>query len=146
MHEDELNITDLELAERRIRLLECELKKAEEKLAALEKAAENALPIPPPCFDIGEGDRKSMEALRLWRSSDGKNVIMIRTSAYSDPYDWGMALADIIRYACKSIESHGLTEGGVMMTLDGIMDRLTEGFENELESPTDEAKDLETDA
>ena len=105
------------------------------------------LPIPPPCF----GDYKAQEALRLWRCSDGSNAMMVRVTVYTNPYQWGMVLADAIRYISECAEENGLhyqNENGeaVKATSDEIMERMLEGFNDELEDPTDTPTDWTPDA
>lgn len=102
---------------------------------------------PSPCF----ADADSIEALRVWRTGSGSIVIMTRPTACDSPYQWGIVAADTIRYICKSLVNAGLSyeddDGNIHeVTYEHALDELLNGFESEMEDPTDEPKDWSPDA
>ena len=90
--------------------------------------AEKFLAIPP----AAQRDKASFEVLRVWIAEHGQHV-SIQSGAWDDPFAWGIVLADLARHIALA---HQLQNGGT--DLDVFMERLLEGFQAEIENPTDE--------
>jgi hypothetical protein len=90
--------------------------------------AEKTLTIPP----AAQRDKASFEVLRVWIAEQGQHV-SIQSGAWEDPFAWGIVLADLARHIALA---HQLQNEGA--DLDGFMVRLLEGFQAEIENPTDE--------
>jgi hypothetical protein len=90
--------------------------------------AEKTLTIPP----AAQRDKASFEVLRVWIAEQGQHV-SIQSGAWEDPFAWGIVLADLARHIALA---HQLQKEGA--DLDGFMVRLLEGFQAEIENPTDE--------
>jgi len=89
---------------------------------------EKALGLPP----AAQRDKASFEVLRVWIAEHGQHV-SIQSGAWDDPFAWGIVLADLARHIALA---HQLQKDGT--DLDAFMDRLLEGFQAEIENPTDE--------
>jgi hypothetical protein len=90
--------------------------------------AEKTLTIPP----AAQRDKASFEVLRVWIAEQGQHV-SIQSGAWEDPFAWGIVLADLARHIALA---HQLQNEGA--DRDGFMVRLLEGFQAEIENPTDE--------
>ena len=116
------------------------------QLKALISTKSQELPVPPTCF----GDEEATEALRLWRPKEGGATYMVRVSTWENPYQWGMALADVGRYFGDCAEREGLTredeDGTEEVSAALIIEVLLKGFHDELEDPTDTPRDWKSDA
>ena len=90
---------------------------------------QKSLDIPP----VAQRDKQSFELLRVWIAESGQHV-SLRSGVWDDPAYWGVMLADLARHI---VEAHTLADD----TLDGedFLERLRQGFENEMDSSTDEA-------
>jgi hypothetical protein len=86
------------------------------------------LSVPP----AAQRDRASFEVLRVWIAEQGQHV-SIRSGAWEDPFAWGIVLADLARHVAHA---HELQKDGV--NRDAFLKRLLEGFQAEIENPTDE--------
>lgn len=84
---------------------------------------------PPPA---ASRDKASFELLRVWVAEQGQHV-SLRTGAWEDPFAWGIVLADLARHIVNA-EAMNNAE----LDQDAFLERMLEGFEAEIESPTDE--------
>ena len=90
--------------------------------------SEKVLSIPP----VAQRDKASFEVLRVWIAEQGQHV-SIRSGAWEDPFAWGIVLADLARHIANA---HQLQSAAI--DKDAFLDRLLEGFEAEIDNPTDE--------
>ena len=102
------------------------------------------LPLVAPIY-AAEG---AQEILRLWLTE--KRVLAIhRGGVWDDPFTWGMALADIAQHIARGYEEGGLTcegpDGETAVTKEQAIERIREGFDAELDNPTDEPKEWTPD-
>ncbi len=90
----------------------------------------NELAIPPQA----SRDKASFELLRVWIANGGQHV-SLRPGTWQDPFMWGMFLADLARHIVNA-------EQQVQDSLDpeDFLERMLEGFDSELNAPTDEAE------
>ena len=90
--------------------------------------SEKVLSIP----SAAQRDKASFEVLRVWIAEQSQHV-SIRSGAWEDPFAWGIVLADLARHIALAhkLQSEGTDE-------DAFMARLLEGFQAEIENPTDE--------
>jgi len=77
-------------------------------------------------------DKAAFEVLRVWIAEQGQHV-SIRSGAWEDPFAWGIVLADLARHIANA---HALQSESV--DREAFLARLLEGFEAEIENPTDE--------
>ncbi|RXH58356.1 hypothetical protein GRAN_1666 [Granulicella sibirica] len=77
-------------------------------------------------------DRASFEVLRVWIAEKGQHV-SIQSGAWDDPFAWGIVLADLARHIALA---HQMQDKKV--DTEKFMERLLEGFQAEIEDPTDE--------
>ena len=86
-------------------------------------------------FDFLEG---SFEFARFWSEPEGEQTFIIEPRALgADPFLFGMALVDAIRHgAIAYSRAVGISE-------DQALARIMEGFQAELENPTDEARPID---
>ena len=90
--------------------------------------AVKTLVIPP----AAQRDKASFEVLRVWIAEQGQHV-SIQSGAWDDPFAWGIVLADLARHIANA---HQLQSAAI--DKDAFLDRLLEGFEAEIDNPTDE--------
>ena len=90
--------------------------------------AEKTLAIPP----AAQRDKASFEVLRVWIAKQGQHV-SIQSGAWDDPFAWGIVLADLARHIAlaHTIQNASTDE-------DAFLARLLEGFQAEIDNPTDE--------
>ena len=91
-------------------------------------AADKILSIPP----AAQRDKASFEVMRVWIAEQGQHV-SIQSGAWDDPFAWGIVLADLARHIALA---HQLQNEGTH--IDAFMERLLEGFQAEIDNPTDE--------
>ena len=86
---------------------------------------------PPP---VATRDKASFELLRVWVAEQGQHV-SLRSGTWEDPFAWGIVLADLARHIvnAEALNNKSLDK-------DAFFERMLEGFEAEIESPTDEAE------
>ncbi len=84
---------------------------------------------PPPAAGL---DKASFELLRVWVADQGQHV-SLRSGVWEDPFAWGIVLADLARHI---VNAEALARKD--LDKDAFFARLLEGFEAEIESPTDE--------
>ncbi len=84
---------------------------------------------PPPA---AQRDKAAFEVLRVWIAEQGQHV-SLRSGAWEDPFAWGIVLADLARHITNA---HFMQDGSV--DKDAFLERLLEGFEAEIDNPTDE--------
>ncbi|MDE1154884.1 MAG: DUF5076 domain-containing protein [Acidobacteriaceae bacterium] len=86
---------------------------------------------PPPA---ATRDKASFELLRVWVAEAGQHV-SLRSGTWEDPFAWGIVLADLARHIvnAEAISNPKLDR-------EAFLERILEGFEAEIESPTDEAE------
>jgi hypothetical protein len=91
--------------------------------------ASNKFLDPPPA---ATRDKASFELLRVWVADGGQHV-SLRSGAWEDPFAWGIVLADLARHIVNA-------EALQRKDLDEIafLERMLEGFQAEIDSPTDE--------
>jgi hypothetical protein len=89
---------------------------------------EKNLSIPP----VAQRDKASFEVMRVWIAEQGQHV-SIRSGAWEDPFAWGIVLADLARHIALAHELQG-----ERVDKEAFLQRLLEGFNAEIESPTDE--------
>jgi hypothetical protein len=90
--------------------------------------SEKVLSIPP----AAQRDKASFEVLRVWIAEQGQHV-SIRSGAWEDPFAWGIVLADLARHIslAHKLQNEGTDE-------EAFLARVLEGFQAEIENPTDE--------
>ena len=88
------------------------------------------LEIPP----AAARDKAAFEVLRVWVAEQGQHV-SLRSGAWEDPFAWGIVLADLARHIALA---HKLQPGGKKVDPEAFLQRLLEGFQAEIENPTDE--------
>lgn len=86
---------------------------------------------PPPA---ASRDKASFELLRVWVAEQGQHV-SLRSGTWEDPFAWGIVLADLARHI---VNAEALNNKAV--DKEAFLERMLEGFEAEIESPTDEAE------
>jgi hypothetical protein len=84
---------------------------------------------PPPA---AQRDKAAFEVLRVWIAEQGQHV-SIRSGAWEDPFAWGIVLADLARHIANA---HQMQNEKV--DKEAFLERLLEGFEAEIDNPTDE--------
>jgi hypothetical protein len=84
---------------------------------------------PPPA---AQRDKAGFEVLRVWIAEQGQHV-SIRSGAWEDPFAWGIVLADLARHIANA---HELQNDKI--NKEAFLERLLEGFEAEIDNPTDE--------
>ena len=77
-------------------------------------------------------DKASFEVMRVFIAEQGQHV-SIQSGAWEDPFAWGIVLADLARHIALA---HQMQNPKVDQ--DAFMARLLEGFQAEIENPTDE--------
>jgi hypothetical protein len=90
--------------------------------------SEKVLGIPP----AAKRDKASFEVMRVWIAEQGQHV-SIQSGAWEDPFAWGIVLADLARHIALA---HQLQKEGT--DTDAFLERLLEGFQAEIDNPTDE--------
>jgi len=90
--------------------------------------AEKSLAIPP----AAQRDRASFEVMRVWIAEKGQHV-SIQSGAWEDPFAWGIVLADLARHIAHA---HEMQDKKV--DPEAFLERLLEGFQAEIDDPTDE--------
>ena len=90
--------------------------------------SEKVLAIP----EAAQRDKASFEVMRVWIAEAGQHV-SIRSGAWEDPFAWGIVLADLARHIvnAESLNKKDFDE-------EAFLERLLEGFQAEIDSPTDE--------
>jgi len=80
----------------------------------------------------------SLEFARFWSEPEGEQTFIIEPRALgADPFLFGMAMVDAIRHAAIAYSrAVNISEGQALA-------RIMEGFQAELENPTDEPKPLD---
>ena len=86
---------------------------------------------PPPAI---ARDKAAFELLRVWVAEQGQHV-SLRSGAWEDPFAWGIVLADLARHI---VQAEALARKGTDKEV--FLQRLLEGFQAEIESPTDDAE------
>jgi hypothetical protein len=84
---------------------------------------------PPPAAGR---DKASFELLRVWVAEKGQHV-SLRTGTWEDPFAWGIFLADMARHIVNAESMHRKD-----VDKDAFLERMIQGFNAEIESPTDE--------
>jgi hypothetical protein len=84
---------------------------------------------PPPAAGR---DTAAFELLRVWIAEQGQHV-SLRSGVWEDPFAWGIVLADLARHI---LNAESLTRKDV--DKEAFMRRMIEGFQAEIESPTDD--------
>jgi hypothetical protein len=91
-------------------------------------AADKFLDLPP----AAQRDKAAFEVLRVWIAEQGQHV-SIRSGAWEDPFAWGIVLADLARHIALAHEIQNNSTDK-----EAFLARLLEGFDAEIENPTDE--------
>ena len=84
---------------------------------------------PPPA---AQRDKAGFEVLRVWIAEKGQHV-SLQSGAWEDPFAWGIVLADLARHIANA---HELQDKKI--NKEAFLERLLEGFEAEIDNPTDE--------
>ena len=84
---------------------------------------------PPPA---AQRDKAAFEVLRVWIANQAQHV-SIRSGAWEDPFAWGIVLADLARHVAHA---HQMQNEKVDPNV--FLERLLEGFQAEIDNPTDE--------
>ena len=91
-------------------------------------------------IDVSSFDflNESLEFARFWSEPEGEQTFIIEPRALGpDPFLFGMAIVDAIRHAAIAYsQATNLDE-------DEAFGRIMEGFQAELENPTDQAKPID---
>jgi hypothetical protein len=84
---------------------------------------------PPPA---ATRDKASFELLRVWVAEQGQHV-SLRAGTWEDPFAWGIVLADLARHIvnAEAMQNKELDH-------EAFLERMLEGFQAEIDSPTDE--------
>lgn len=84
---------------------------------------------PPPAAGR---DKAAFELLRVWVADQGQHV-SLRSGTWEDPFAWGIVLADLARHIvnAESMQKKDFDS-------EAFLGRMLEGFQAEIESPTDE--------
>ena len=77
-------------------------------------------------------DKASFEVMRVWIAEQGQHV-SIQSGAWEDPFAWGIVLADLARHIALA---HQMQNPKV--DSERVLERLLEGFQAEIDNPTDE--------
>ena len=91
-------------------------------------ASSKYLDLPP----AASRDNASFEVLRVWIAEKGQHV-SIRSGAWEDPFAWGIVLADLARHIVNAESLHKKD-----LDQTAFLERMLEGFQAEIDSPTDE--------
>jgi hypothetical protein len=91
-------------------------------------ASQKFLDVPP----AAQRDKASFEVMRVWIAEQGQHV-SIQSGAWDDPFAWGIVLADLARHIALA---HQMQNSKVDQ--EAFMERLLEGFQAEIDNPTDE--------
>lgn len=91
-------------------------------------SSQKFLDIPP----AAQRDKASFEVMRVWIAEQGQHV-SIQSGAWDDPFAWGIVLADLARHIALA---HQMQNSKVDQEV--FMERLLEGFQAEIDNPTDE--------
>jgi hypothetical protein len=91
-------------------------------------ASQKFLDIPA----AAQRDKASFEVMRVWIAEQGQHV-SIQSGAWEDPFAWGIVLADLARHIALA---HRMQNSKV--DPEAFMERLLEGFQAEIDNPTDE--------
>ena len=89
-------------------------------------------PLEPP--PAAKRDNASFELLRVWVAEQGQHV-SLRSGVWEDAFAWGIVLADLARHI---VHAESLAQKD--LDRDAFLARLLEGFQAEIESPTDDAE------
>jgi hypothetical protein len=94
-----------------------------------QMSAANKFLDPPPA---ATRDTAAFELLRVWIAEQGQHV-SLRSGVWEDPFAWGIVLADLARHIlnAESLSRKDLDK-------EAFLNRLIEGFQAEIDSPTDE--------
>jgi hypothetical protein len=91
-------------------------------------------------IDVDEYDflQGSFEFARFWSEPEGEQTFIIEPRALgADPFLFGMALVDAIRHGAIAYSR------AVNVSEEQALARIMQGFQAELENPTDKAKPLD---
>lgn len=92
-------------------------------------SATNKFLDPPPAAGR---DTAAFELLRVWIAEQGQHV-SLRSGVWEDPFAWGIVLADLARHI---LNAESLNHKDI--DKDAFLNRLIEGFQAEIDSPTDD--------
>ena len=91
-------------------------------------ASQKFLDVPP----AAQRDKASFEVMRVWIAEQGQHV-SIASGTWDDPFAWGIVLADLARHIALA---HQMQNSKI--DPEAFMERLLEGFQAEIDNPTDE--------
>jgi Domain of unknown function (DUF5076) len=91
-------------------------------------ASQKILDIPP----AAQRDKASFEVMRVWIAEQGQHV-SIQSGAWDDPFAWGIVLADLARHIALAHQMQS-----TKIDPEAFLERLLEGFQAEIDNPTDE--------
>ena len=90
--------------------------------------ADKTLAIPA----AAQRDKASFEVMRVWIAEKGQHV-SIQAGAWDDPFAWGIVLADLARHIANADQLQNKKADP-----EAFLARLLEGFQAEIDDPTDE--------
>ena len=82
--------------------------------------------------DLAKSDPDSVEILRTWLSG-GLQHVTVKTGVWDDPAAWGLMLADLARHIANAYAAGGSDR-------EEALRRIVQGFQIEMDSPTDEPR------
>ena len=91
-------------------------------------ASQKFLDIPA----AAQRDKASFEVMRVFIAEQGQHV-SIQSGAWEDPFAWGIVLADLARHIALAHQMQN-----TKVDPDAFLERLLEGFQAEIDNPTDE--------
>ena len=91
-------------------------------------ASQKFLDIPA----AAQRDKASFEVMRVFIAEQGQHV-SIQSGAWDDPFAWGIVLADLARHIALAHQMQNPKTDP-----DAFLERLLEGFQAEIDNPTDE--------
>ena len=91
-------------------------------------ASQKFLDIPA----AAQRDKASFEVMRVFIAEQGQHV-SIQSGAWEDPFAWGIVLADLARHIALA---HQMQSSKI--DPEAFLERLLEGFQAEIDNPTDE--------
>ncbi len=91
-------------------------------------ASQKFLDIPP----AAQRDKASFEVMRVFIAEQGQHV-SIQSGAWDDPFAWGIVLADLARHIALAHQMQS-----AKIDPEAFLERLLEGFQAEIDNPTDE--------
>jgi hypothetical protein len=80
--------------------------------------------------EAAKNDSSAVEILRIWIAGDSQHV-SLKTGIWEDPAVWGLMLSDLAKHVANAYAAAGMDRAEALQ-------RVYEGLQVEMESPTDE--------